>query len=82
MIDPNGYLPIAPLDAKVISARASSGTQTEAAVAQSAAIPKGSVATLIAIGSNAGGAMPAPALLLCIDNQPSGGILSDCSVAR
>jgi hypothetical protein len=44
-------------------------------------IDLGSIATIIAIGGKTGDSANPPALLLCIDNTPSGGLLSDCSVA-
>jgi hypothetical protein len=36
---------------------------------------------VIAVGGKTGDAIHPPALLLCIDNQPPGGLLADCSFA-
>jgi hypothetical protein len=78
--DANGYLAIAPYTG-TISARLSTGATGDAAVANSVSLNVvGSVATLVAIGGKTGDRSHAPALLLCIDNSPSGGALADCSV--
>ncbi len=81
-IDVNGYLPLAPLSSQAVSARASSGATNDAVIAKSVTIGSGSVATFIALGGRAGDALHPAALLLCIDNSPSGGLLSDCSIAK
>jgi hypothetical protein len=82
--DANGYVPIAPFAAtQAMSARASSSdAAADVAAASSVAIPLGAIATLIAIGGVAGDPTHPPALLLCTDNQPSGGLLADCSIAQ
>jgi Domain of unknown function (DUF4397) len=82
-VDANGYTPIAPLLAQAVSARASSSPDggTDVAAAMDVEIDLGSIATIIAIGGKTGDSANPPALLLCIDNTPSGGLLSDCSVA-
>ncbi len=77
-VDPNGYLSIAPVTTDSLVARPPATAFT--AVGSGAQIPLGSIATVIAIGGKTGDAANLPALLLCIDNQPSGGLLSDCSV--
>jgi hypothetical protein len=82
VVDADGYLPIATQMGQAMGARSSSGDGGGAdAVATSVEIDLGSIATLIAIGGKTGDAMHPPALLLCTDNQPSGGLLSDCSVS-
>jgi hypothetical protein len=77
--DRNGYLPIPSLSDQTMSVRASTDTDGDLAVARAVTLPFGSIATLVAIGAASDAARPG-ALLLCVDNQPSGGILSDCSV--
>lgn len=79
-VDSNGYLPIPPLSGATLSA-ASSYASADLAVATSVSVPVGSIATVIAIGRAGDPAHP-PALLLCTDNEPSAGLLSDCSVAQ
>ena len=80
-IDANGYLAISPLSTGTLSARPSaSDAASDTAVANDVEIDLGSIATVIAIGGKRGDAANPPALLLCIDNQPSGGLFSDCSV--
>ena len=83
-VDANGYVSIAPFAAtQAMSARASSSdAAADVAAASSVTIPLGSIATVIAIGGMAGDPTHPPALLLCIDNQPSGGLLADCSIAQ
>jgi hypothetical protein len=82
-VDPNGYLAITPLSSATLSARPSaSDAASETAVANDIEIDLGSIATVIAIGGKTGDAANPPALLLCVDNQPSGGLLSDCSVGE
>jgi hypothetical protein len=79
--DDNAYLTIAPFTGQTLSARLSTEPTGDAAVAQSASLNAfGSVATNLAIGGKTGDPAQAPALLLCIDNAPSGGALADCSV--
>jgi hypothetical protein len=82
-VDSNGYLPIAPFSpTQELSARTSADAATNTAVADGVEIDMGSIATVIAIGGKTGDTMHRPSLLVCIDNQPSGGLLSDCSVAH
>jgi hypothetical protein len=84
-VDANGYLPIAPLDGQAMSAGPASsdaGAGVATASAASVDIVLGSIATVLAIGGKTGDTANPPALLLCMDNQPSGGLLSDCSVAQ
>ncbi len=81
VVDANGYLPIAPFSGATLSARAAIAT-VDTAIASSVTIPLGSVATIIAVSGPAGDAAHPAALLLCVDNQPSGGLLSDCSIAQ
>jgi hypothetical protein len=81
-VDRDGYLPIAPLSGQAMSTRASfQDAGVDIAAASGFAIDQGSIATLIAIGGKTGDATNPPALLLCVDNEPSGGLLSDCSLA-
>jgi hypothetical protein len=80
-VDSNGYLAIAPQQGEALGARPSSSDGGAAvAVATSVEIDFGSIATVIAIGGKTGDTAHPPALLLCTDNQPSGALLSDCSV--
>jgi hypothetical protein len=81
-VDANGYLFILPLASQTVSARASSGATVDVAVASRFDIGLGSIATFVVIGGKTGDSGNPPALLLCIDNQPTGSLLSDCSVAR
>jgi hypothetical protein len=82
-VDPNGYLAISPLSTGTLSARPSaSDAASDTAVANDVEIDLGSIATVIAIGGKTGDPANPPALLLCTDNQPSGGLLSDCSVGQ
>jgi hypothetical protein len=82
VVDANGYLPIPTEVAQAMGARPSSRDAGVAvAVASSVEIDLGSIATLLAIGGKTGDSTHPPALLLCTDNQPSGGLLSDCSVS-
>ena len=41
---------------------------------------EGSIVTAFAIGGKSGDSAHPPSILICTDNQPSGGSLSDCSV--
>jgi hypothetical protein len=82
-LDSNGYISIAPLSAQAMSVRpSSSDAATDTASASSVTVPLGSIVTTIAIGGKTGDSAHPPALLLCTDNQPSGGILADCSIAQ
>jgi hypothetical protein len=81
VVDPNGYLPIPPLSGDTLSARVALDAAGDTVVASSVDVPLGSIATVIAIGGSIHDTAHPPALLLCIDSQPSGGILSDCSLA-
>jgi hypothetical protein len=82
-VDSKGYLAIEPFSDQPMVARASSSDATLAvAVANSVTITVGSVATVFAIGGKTGDTAHPPALLLCNDIQPSGGILADCSIAH
>jgi hypothetical protein len=82
VVDTNGYLPLAPLSSQTVSARLSSGATSDAAIAKSMTLGSGSVATVVALGGSAGDTAHPAALLLCVDNAPSGGLLSDCSIAK
>jgi hypothetical protein len=83
MVDGNGYLPIAPLAAQAMSARSSgSDAASDVGAAASVEIGVGSIATILVVGGKSGDSASPPALLLCMDNQPSGGLLSDCSIAQ
>ena len=81
-VDANGYLPIPSLVGQTMSIRESSNPNGDMAMAHALPIPVGSIATLFAVGGSAEDSAHPAALLLCIDNQPSGGLLSDCSLAR
>jgi hypothetical protein len=80
VVDAHGYLPLSPLASQTLSARLSSGAASDAALAKSMTIATGSVATVIALGGRAGDSAHPPALLLCVDNSPAGGLLSDCTI--
>ncbi len=80
-VDSNGYLPIAPLAEATVSVRPSIAASSDTALSHSVSVDDGSVATLIAIGGDAAGARRFQ-LLLCIDNEPSGGVLSDCRITQ
>jgi hypothetical protein len=82
MVDSRGYLPISALAPQPMSVRPTSAATTDTAGAASVGIDLGSIVTLFAIGGKTGDAAHPPALLVCVDNQPSGGQLSDCSVAQ
>jgi hypothetical protein len=75
--DGNGYLPVPALSAETLSVRWSSDAGPQAAASNTITVPVGAIATVVAVGRSG----DPPALLLCVDNQPSGGILSDCSLA-
>jgi hypothetical protein len=78
-LDSNGYLAVGPQNGVSFGARASSGATSDTAATQSLQIGLGAVATIAAIGGDSAGKEP-PQLLFCVDNQPSGGALSDCAV--
>jgi len=79
--DPHGYMPIAPFDAQMMSARAGATSKTDVAITQGAHIPLGSIATIFAIGGASGDTNHPPAMLVCIDNAQAGSPLADCSVS-
>lgn len=78
-LDGNGYLTVGEQDGVSFSARASTGATADTVATQSLQIDLGAITTVIAIGGDSAGKAPAQ-LLLCVDNWPSGGALSDCSV--
>ncbi len=96
VLDGNGYLPIGPLSSQIFSARVSSdepgdgaAPESDAGVAtgdvvtaKSLTIGVGSIATVFAISGLDDDGGDHPSLLLCEDNSPSGGLLSDCSIAK
>jgi hypothetical protein len=79
ILDSNGYLAVGPHNGVSFGARASSGGTADTAATRSLQIDLGSVTTIAAIGGDSAGKQP-PQLLLCVDNQPTGGALSDCTV--
>ncbi len=81
-VDARGYLFLAPLLPQTASVRATTGATTDVAVVHDFGIDLGSIATLFAVGGKTGDSAHPPALLLCIDNQPAGGLLSDCSTLQ
>jgi hypothetical protein len=83
-LDAQGYVAVAPFaPMQAMSARASgSDAGADLAVATSVTLSLGSIATVVAIGGKAGDTVHPPSLLLCTDNQPSGGLLADCSIAQ
>lgn len=82
-VDGNGYLAIAPIAGEPVGAwPVDSDAASDAARASSVEIDLGSIATVVAIGGKTGDGANPPSLLVCMDNQPSGGLLSDCSVAQ
>jgi hypothetical protein len=82
-VDANGYVPIPTFSGQAMSAcLPSSDAGAEVATAGAVDVELGAIATVIAIGGKTGDASHPPALLICIDNQPSGGLLSDCSVGQ
>jgi hypothetical protein len=81
-VDGNGYLAIAPIAGKPVGTWPSdSDAASDPAHASSVEIDLGSIASVIAVGGKTGDGANPPSLLVCMDNQPSGGLLSDCSVA-
>jgi hypothetical protein len=87
VVDPNGYLPVAPFDGHTVSARASTGATGDTAVGANASVPLGAAASLFAVdvisATDAGdGGAASPALLLCVDNGTPVGVLDDCTLLR
>jgi len=82
VVDPDGYLALSALSNGVVSARPSTGATADTTVASDVTIAVGSIATIAAIGGKTGDVAHPPALLLCVDNQPPGALLSDCRVAQ
>jgi hypothetical protein len=81
LLDPNGYMPVAPFDDQTMSARASSGATVDTAVGTGASVPVGSVASVFAVDPAATMADASAArLLLCLDNGTAIGVLSDCTL--
>jgi hypothetical protein len=80
--DRNGYVPIAPFSGQGVSARPSSSDAATNAAAGNVTIDFGAIATVVAIGGKTGDSAHPPALLLCTDNQPSGGVFADCSIVQ
>lgn len=81
VLDANDYLSLAPvLDEAIVARSPSPDAGSISAVGDDVEIDLGSIATVIAVGGKTGDASHPPALLLCIDNQPSGGLLSACNV--
>jgi hypothetical protein len=78
-VNSNGYVPIPSLSGQTLSACAPSAA-SDLAVANAIDIPFGSIATVIAVGGGTNDAAHPPSLIVCIDNQPSGGTLSDCTL--
>jgi len=78
-LDSNGYLAVGPQNGVSFGARASGDAAADTAATQSLQIDLGAVTTIAAIGGDSAGKQP-PQLLFCVDNQPSGGALSDCAV--
>jgi hypothetical protein len=62
--------------------RASTGATTDVATASVASLHAGSIATFIAFGGATNDSTRPAGLLVCTDNQASGGPFSDCSVAQ
>ena len=82
-VDANGYVPIPTFSGQAMSARVpSSDAGVDVATAGAVDVELGAIATVMAIGGKTGDSSYPPALLICIDNQPSGGLLSDCSLGQ
>jgi hypothetical protein len=80
-VDANGYLPVGAFASQPFSVRATGrDASTDLAASAAVSLDLGAVATVFAIGGKTGDVARPSALLLCIDNQPAGGLLSDCSV--
>jgi hypothetical protein len=81
--DANGYVPIPTFSGQPMSACVAwSDAGTDVATASALDIEVGAIATVLAVGGKTGDSAHPPALLVCIDNEPVGGLLSDCSVAQ
>jgi hypothetical protein len=80
--DPNGYVPVAPFGPQLMSVRASTGATGDVLQASMASVQAGAVVTFVAFGGASGDPDHPPSLLACTDNQASGGLFADCSVAR
>jgi len=80
--DPNGYLPVAPFGPQLVSVRASTRPTSDVVRASMASVPARSVVTFVAFGGASGDSEHPASLLSCTDNQASGGLYADCSVAR
>lgn len=74
----NGYITTPPIPGVEISARAF-GTLTDALSINPAVLPSGAIATAFAIGELTSTTTPLR-VLLCVDNAPASGLLSQCSV--
>jgi len=82
-VDANGYVPISTFAGQAMSAWApSADAGVDVATAGAVDVELGAIATVMAIGGKTGDVAEPPELLICIDNQPSGGLLSDCSVGQ
>jgi hypothetical protein len=80
VLDARGYLFLSALDRQPFSVRAAAGASADVVVAQTFALGLGAIATVFAVGGETGDTAHPAALLLCVDNQPSGGLLADCSL--
>jgi len=74
----NAYATVEGFTGAEISARAH-GTLTDAIAIKPASLPSGAIATAFAIG-RLGDATTPLRVLLCVDNDPPNGLLSNCSV--
>jgi hypothetical protein len=82
-VDANGYVPIPTFVGQAMSACVpSSDAGVDVATAGAVDVELGAIATVMAIGGKSGDSAQPPELLICIDNEPSGGLLSDCSVGQ
>jgi len=82
-VDANGYVPIQTFAGQAMSACVpSSDAGVDVATAAAVDVELGAIATVMAIGGKTGDSAQPPELLICIDNEPSGGLLSDCSVGQ
>jgi hypothetical protein len=83
VVDANGYVPIPTFAGQAMSACVpSSDAGVDVATAGAVDVELGAIATVMAIGGKTGDSARPPELLICIDNEPSGGLLSDCSVGQ
>ena len=80
--DPNGYVPVAPFGPQLVSVRASTGATADVVQASMASVQAGAVVTFVAFGGASGDPEHQANLLACTDNQASGGLYANCSVAR